>query len=81
MKLEVRLFAQARDLAGAERVSVEAPDGGTVADLRQALAAQYPPLAPLVANLLIAVGVDYADDRTALSPSDDVACFPPVSGG
>ncbi|QDU42276.1 molybdopterin synthase small subunit [Symmachiella dynata] len=81
MKLDVRLFAQARDLAGAEHVSVELPDSSTVADLREALAAQFPQLAPLSPNLLIAIGTDYASDETVLSPDADIACFPPVSGG
>ncbi len=81
MKLDVRLFAQARDLAGAEHVSVELPDSSTVADLRAAVAAQYPQLAPLTRNLLIAIGTDYASNETMLSPDADIACFPPVSGG
>ncbi|WP_339907293.1 MoaD/ThiS family protein [Symmachiella dynata] len=81
MKLDVRLFAQARDLAGAEHVSVELPDSSTVATLREALAAQFPQLAPLSPNLLIAIGTDYASSETILSPEADIACFPPVSGG
>jgi molybdopterin converting factor subunit 1 len=81
MKLEVRLFAQARDAAGAERVTIEVPEGAHVEDLRAALCLRVPPLAPLARNLLVAVGNAYADDRTLLEPSSEVACFPPVSGG
>jgi molybdopterin synthase sulfur carrier subunit len=81
MKLDVRLFAQARDAAGAERVTVELPAGARVADLRAALAAHSPNLRPLVPCLLVAVGTEYADDRVLLSPKIEVACFPPVSGG
>ncbi len=81
MKLDVRLFARARDAAGAERVTVELPAGACVADLRAALAAHSPNLETLVPCLLVAVGTDYADDRVLLSPHAEVACFPPVSGG
>jgi molybdopterin synthase sulfur carrier subunit len=81
MKFDVRLFARARDLAGAERVSVELPEPCTVADLRAQLASQYPRLAPLTPALLIAIGTDYATNETVLPPDADVACFPPVSGG
>ncbi len=81
MILEIRLFAQARDLAGAERVCVELPQAATVADLRTELAAQYNALAPLAPNLLIAIGVDYAAEQAHLHPGDEIACFPPVSGG
>jgi sulfur-carrier protein len=81
MKLDVRLFARARDAAGAERVTIELPAGARVADLRAALAAHSPNLEALVPCLLFAVGTDYADDKMLLSPEADVACFPPVSGG
>ena len=38
MKMDVRLFARARDAAGAERISVDLPSEARVADLRTALA-------------------------------------------
>lgn len=81
MNLNVKLFARARDLVGSGNILVELPDAANVAALRQALTAQYPPLTPLVSSLLVAVGTNYASDETALTPSSDVACFPPVSGG
>ncbi len=81
MKLEVKLFARARDLAGAPLVEVEVPETGCVGDLRAALATRFPALSPLAASLLIAVDNDYADDRRPLGRAADVACFPPVSGG
>jgi len=81
MQLDVRLFARARDLAGAEMVAVELPDGATVGDLKTALASQYPVLDPIVAHLHVAIGTDYADDAAVLDASNQVTCFPPVSGG
>jgi sulfur-carrier protein len=81
MKVEVRLFARARDAAGAERVSVELPKDARVGDLRAALVARCPQMAPFARNLLVAVGTEYADDATLLSPHSEIACFPPVSGG
>ena len=81
MNVKVRLFAGAREAAGADRVTVALPPRARVGDLRAALAADYPTLAPLAPNLLVAVGTEYADDRSLLSPDLEVACFPPVSGG
>jgi molybdopterin converting factor subunit 1 len=81
MKLPVRLFARARDLAGSERVTVALPDSATVADLRSALGEQIPALRPLVPSLHVAVGTDYATDDQTLTNGQEVACFPPVSGG
>jgi molybdopterin converting factor subunit 1 len=81
MKLEVKLFARARDIAGADVVTLDVPDDARVGDLRIVLANQYPALESLIPHLLIAVGNDYADDAALLDGVADVACFPPVSGG
>ncbi len=81
MKISVRVFARARDIIGADTVPVELPDSSTVADLRTALAEQHPGLQPLAPNLHVAIGNDYATDDHPLTSSDDVAVFPPVSGG
>lgn len=81
MKVAVRLFAKARDLAGTGILECEFPAPCCVSDVKQHLAARFPMLAPLVPSLLVAVGTDYADDNTALPPGAEVACFPPVSGG
>ena len=56
MKVDVKLFARARDAAGAETVSVDVPDSAKVADLRAALALKFPELESLVSTLLVAVG-------------------------
>ena len=85
MQVTVHLFAQARDLAGRREVTVEVtPASGTiatVADLKRALAAACPALAPLVPHLLTAIGGDYAKPSQPLPPLAEIACFPPVSGG
>ena len=81
MKLAVKLFARAKDLAGAGVVTIELPEPATVGAVRAALTRTYPALAPLASSLLIAVGTDYASEDQALTAESDVACFPPVSGG
>jgi len=81
MKVEVKLFARARDLVGAPQVTLELPEPGSVRDLRSALAADFPQLSPLVPNLLIAVNSEYVSDSDSLADGAEIACFPPVSGG
>lgn len=81
MLLNIRLFARAKDLAGSETISVEVPDNSTVGDLRFALREQFPALEPLIPNLHVAIGTDYADDTASLDNSQSISCFPPVSGG
>ena len=50
-------------------------------DLKQSLAKLFPQVSPLISNLLVAIGTDYADDNTIIAQGAVVSCFPPVSGG
>lgn len=79
--LHLKLFAQARQLAGASTVELGWFKTMNVAQLKQALAERYPVLTPLIPRLLVAVNNEYAQDDLILQKSDEVACFPPVSGG
>lgn len=79
--LRVLLFAALREAAGAREVSLDAPAGCTVAQLREQLAASYPALARLLPNAAVAVNEEYADGATPLQAGDVVAVIPPVSGG
>ncbi len=81
MKIEVRLFAVARQLANQETITVSCPESATIADLKQAIIEQLPELATILDHVRFAVNSDYADEKTQLSSTDEVACIPPVSGG
>lgn len=81
MMLQVKLFARARQLAGQEIVSVPWSAGMTVAGLKERLSQMYPGLRPMVPQLLVAVKQEYASNETVIQSTDEVACFPPVSGG
>ncbi len=82
MTVNVRLFAILRERAGRERMELELPEGATVADALRELA-RAPGLDDVLARLPVrmAVNRDYADDATILSPGDELALVPPVSGG
>ncbi len=81
MKVNVQLFARARDLAGLESCAVELPAGASVGRLRLELVRVFPKLADFLPRCALAVGDEYAGDETVLSESADVAVLPPVSGG
>ncbi len=81
MKVEVRLFATLRDKAGSGLVSVELAQPATAANLLAALAQAYPALAAALPVSLVAVNRVYAGIDTPIEPGDEVALFPPVSGG
>lgn len=81
MTCEVRLFARARDLAGAAALTIELPDGANVAELRRQLAKRCPALAGLLAHSAFAVNDEFATDSVVVAPGAAVALLPPVSGG
>jgi molybdopterin converting factor subunit 1 len=84
LQVVVHLFAAARDLAGADSVTVAlapGPVSPTVADLRARLIHDYPRLSRLLSVSAVAVNHDFAEDDRVLTPSDEVAVIPPVSGG
>jgi len=81
MKVRVKLFAVAKQAAGAEAIDLEVPDDAVVADVRTALLAAVPALAPAARHLLFAVDAKYARDTTPVAQAREIACIPPVSGG
>jgi MoaE-MoaD fusion protein len=81
MEVEVRLFATLKDRARHGRIVVEVEEPATVQSLVEAIAAAYPALAPALPVALVAVNKSFAAPDTAVQAQDDVALFPPVSGG
>lgn len=81
MIVRVKMFAAARAAVGAPEVLVELPELARVSDLRIALEAKYPQLAPLVSQTLFAINAQYADEATPIPSTGEIACIPPVSGG
>lgn len=81
MTVTVKLFAAAREKAGADSLALELPAAARVAGLRAELVRRVPALAGLLARSAIAVNHEFADDEQALNAADEVAIIPPVSGG
>lgn len=81
MEIEIRLFATLKDRAGRERVTISLPRPATVANLLKALAATHPALAVALPSALVAVNQEFAIGDTPVTAGDEVAIFPPVSGG
>lgn len=81
MEVNIRLFATLKDRAGQDRVRVTVAEPATVADLEAALTRAYPALAEAVAVAIVSVNQMFATPDTAVRPGDEIAIFPPVSGG
>ncbi len=80
MPVDVLYFGGARDAVGAARERL-AERPATVAELRRALAAAHPRLAPVLARCRIAVDQEFAEDDAPLPDGAEVAVVPPVAGG
>jgi len=81
VRVQVKLFAIAKDIIGSDEINVDVPDGGQVADLREAIVEAFPSMSAVLRHAMIAVNTQYADNQTSLSADADVAIIPPVSGG
>ena len=81
MILPIKLFAIARQRLGRDQVEVTLSEAATAADLRRALAEQFPSLADVLLHIRIAINSSYATDATVIPAGAEVALIPPVSGG
>jgi len=81
MRLVIKLFATLKDRAKASQVTVELAEGATVMALREKLAADYPALAKALSSCVVAVNQEFVFAEMPLHTGDEVALFPPVSGG
>lgn len=81
MKLQIRLFATLKDRAGRDRIEVSLDEPATVQTLLAVITAVHPSLAPILPTALVAVNKNFAAADTPIAPGDEVALFPPVSGG
>ncbi len=81
MIFKIQLFATLKAHTGLSWVNVELSESATVADLLKCLAEDFPSIGPLLKSTLVAVNHEFAAADLPLSPSDEIALFPAVSGG
>lgn len=77
MAIQVRYFAALREHMGRPGETLEAEGLHTVADVWKAVGGG----SPLPERTLCAVNMEYAQPDTAVKDGDEVAFFPPVTGG
>lgn len=77
MRVKVKLFAGLRERLGYAERDLELAEGQTVSDAWRAIGDKP----DLPQNVLTAVNLAYVKPQQALSEGDEVAFFPPVTGG
>lgn len=82
MDVDIRLFATLKERAGSGHIRVTVTEEpATVASVLAAVRAAYPKLDAALGSALVAVNHAFAVPDTPVSAGDEVALFPPVSGG
>lgn len=80
MTIHVRLFAQQAQACGLTALSLDLPDGSTVANALAVLRAAHPEL-PWPQGTMTAINQQYAALTDPMKPNEELAIIPPVSGG
>ncbi|MBF8378687.1 molybdopterin converting factor subunit 1 [Alicyclobacillus mali] len=81
MRVDIRLFANVKELAGRDKLELDVPDDATVADVLEVLHATHPELHDALKHVMVAVNLELADPSRPLQSSDEIALIPPVGGG
>jgi len=81
VQVKLLFFASLKDIVGSRQLDFDVPSGATVNDLLERLEARYPGLRPYRSIVLTSLNEDYVERSTVVSDGDEVAIFPPVSGG
>jgi molybdopterin synthase catalytic subunit len=79
--VSVLFFGAARDAVGHEEVELTINPGLTAAQVFEQLVWSHPALQRFGKSLLLAVNQEYADPKQEVRNGDELAIFPPVSGG
>jgi molybdopterin converting factor subunit 1 len=80
MKVTIHLFAMLKEALG-ETVELELPEPATVRGLLERFGTAYPQFRAALPSLSVAVDHTYARGEEPIAPGQEVAIFPPVSGG
>ncbi len=81
VRVSVLFFGILREATGAEKISLTNIEPATVESVKREVFALYPSLASYAKSIFAAVNFEYASDAAQITSGDEIAFFPPVSGG
>ncbi|VAX02754.1 Molybdopterin synthase sulfur carrier subunit [hydrothermal vent metagenome] len=77
MSITVKFFASLRETIGKSDISLDTDNIATAADVWRIATDNHDP----IGNMLIAINMEYASLDETVKDGDEVAFFPPVTGG
>jgi sulfur-carrier protein len=77
MSIKVKFFASLRETIGKADTEIDANNITTAADVWQFATDKH----EHIPNMLVAINMEYANLDEAVADGDEVAFFPPVTGG
>lgn len=81
MELEIRLYATLRDKVGRSRITIEIEGPMSVDNLIEAVRLAYPEMSASLDSAVVSVNRAFANRDLEVKAGDEIAMFPPVSGG
>lgn len=81
VRVDVVYLGGSRGETGLAEESWSFPEGSTLGDLAEAVAARYPKLQPRLPSVRWARNHEFAELTEALATGDEIALIPPVAGG
>ncbi len=81
MKIKILYFALFREATGISEEIIEFQEGAKMQSLEDQLTTLHPSLANLQSSAIYSVNRKYVKPNLILKEGDEVALFPPISGG
>ena len=79
--LSIKLFASFKQAMRSDEIKKDIDNKITVLQMKKIIFETFPNLRKLNIPFFVAVNHNYAKDSVVIGPTDEIALFPPVSGG
>jgi MoaE-MoaD fusion protein len=81
IQVKLLFFGAAKEVIGSNELELQLPEAATTTLLLNHLTKLYPALSRFGSSLLVAVNQEYVKTDLKIENGDEIAIFPPVSGG